>query len=1149
MAFKIDELFYELDARTAGFENNITHAQTSVDNFAKFIAGKPMLATAALGAAIIAVGVAATKMAADVDNSMRKIEAAFPGAAKNLDALRQTFEDLSAISPRSQAELADAAAHIAEKGVQSVSEIEKRLKVAVDLADATGTELTTVIEGLDTVGDAFQLTADQAATAITRIFGAAQGKVGLDEVIATLQRGGSVLHSLGVEAADAGEAMVALIDAGIPRRQAGTILTTILELTNRVRQLRAAGGEQAEVGKIIEETLSRQNILAKGLAGSLGEFADQVQKSGRDLSEYGLRANTVNAIQRVAKIAHDDTRTAVEKEADAFKRLQAAADVNRSSAGALWQRVQNDLNASLIRLGNEILPHVIPLLERFTQLLREARDAPDTNENRLKQLQLEMEIRGKMINQRFQEGALAHDTSSLQAIAAHPGTGAHLTLQEAEYVKYLKDIARLQKEIKDEAGTPAPTAGGDKPNLPALTNDVLQAIQTLRRSVESAVAGETVTQIDDARERVKAFKEEVADLEKKSGRRLDDLRAQGARLAGGVGVVEAKERADAAKAIANEVAQSLNLQSRIMEQGLKDFLADVDKRNAEYAKLGLAPLFSRDQIDTIVAMRQALIDTTRAAEQAEAAITTSRAAAGGRADLLQGAIGAMQKEINFTPGDTEAGREKRKRLQEQINKLQGELNSLVAQNNQLLDQATEKLTQHTKLLQDQAAAINSAVGYALQLGQAFGIVSSQTASVLQNVAAAVAGIGPLVDQIKLLHSGATDSKGNPLATIGSVLGAAAPIIGGISALAGALFGGPSPEERAAMQAQKENTAAIRELTDATGDLARINVTGAQFGQYRQLVNQAQINRIGPQTGAFTPDAVNRQLGALLDAMGLSTEQLKAFAQSFGVAVGTGPGGKLTVADFENLRKAMQASELTQFADTFTGQLQEMDAEIHLFNLTDPIKQLELFRKAIDNIKDGGGVLQSVLDSFDTSTAEGLQAAQEAIQSLFQQLQAGTLTPEQLGGLTAQEFLDALLKTSDLLRQASAGGGPLGTGGFNVSQQITEVTGSRLAAIADSSRVFLEQIAANTAETARMLGGNPTLAPITPPPPGNYGAGGAGGGDTYNITVELNGPIYGDDAEAVGGRIGDGIMQRINKGLGREAKLRSFTTGNALKAGR
>jgi hypothetical protein len=79
------------------------------------------------------------------------------------------------------------------------------------------------------------------------------------------------------------------------------------------------------------------------------------------------------------------------------------------------------------------------------------------------------------------------------------------------------------------------------------------------------------------------------------------------------------------------------------------------------------------------------------------------------------------------------------------------------------------------------------------------------------------------------------------------------------------------------------------------------------------------------------------------------QELKTFAQQFGIAVGTGAGGKITIDDINKLRDAIKNSELSQFADDFTGQMQRMDAEIRIFSLSKPIQQFEEFRKVIERV--------------------------------------------------------------------------------------------------------------------------------------------------------------------------------------------------------
>lgn len=1192
MAFKIDELFYELDARTTGFEDKITHSQQSLDNFAKFVTGKPVLAAAALGAALLGVAAAAVHMAEEVDVAMRQVEAAFPGAAKEMDRLRQTVSDLSKITPRTQAELAQAAARIAESGVKSVDEIQLRLRRAVEFADATGTDLARVVSGLDVVSDAFGISAKKAADELTIIYGAAQGKVGLDEVIATLEKGGSVLASLGVQAHDAGEAMVALIDAGVPRKQAGTVLETILELTSRVRQLKAAGGEQAEVGVIIERTLSRQNVAARGLVGALGDFSTAVKAGNHDLSEYGIRANTLNAIQRVVAATMGDTRTEAEKLRDAQDKLKRAADTNRESAGALAKILRNELSDSLIQLGNKLLPFTIKVIDGMTDAIRRLKGEgnPFKDLERLAGALPTVEALGQSSfrrSTRFESQAekdAGKFRNALEATATRAeryGADAFSGIDPEQMRTIINNVLEYQKRFPNATtlggkpinfnavltaltsalttaregslGSGEGGAGDDPgPKLTALAKEVRDAITAMRRGVASTLAGETETRVDDARQRVAQFREEVAKLEAQSGRTLNDLRAEAARLDQNTLNVEAKERTEAAKKIAGEVAQAIGLQSTAMEQGLKDFLADVKRRNDEYAKLGLAPLFTPEQVEQVRAVRQALIDATKAAEATDRAITQSHALAtpvgGGRGNLLA-AMGALDDQLNAldaertaTPNDTPAGIEKRKRLLEQMNKVQAEMNGLRQQNDALLDKETAALQAHSKALQDQAAALQGAVGLALQLGQAFGLVSANTASTLSNIAGAATSVGPFLDALKTYRSGAADKNGNPLMTLTGLIGAAQPIIGGISAIASlAGLGGPSPEEQERRRIQRENTAAIRELSEHIGDLGKINVTGDMFSAVQDLLNKPGLLNIDSLQKILNP---NQVIGDALREAGLSADDLREFAKQFGLTIGVTNGDRFTIQDLQQLQQAMKESELTTFGQTIGGQLQQLDAQINLFDITDPIEQFKLFRKAIDSIAGGGGILQRTLDAFDTTTATGLEDAQKALQDLFTQLQAGTLSAADLGGLTPQEFLDNLLKASDYLKQAQAAN-PQGTGGFNVDRTITEVTGSRLAAIADTSRIFLQQIAENTARLALAVTGGAALPAITPP--ATSGAS-AGGGTTITfgdilVTVPVSGAITPSQATDIGGQIATGIVDQFNRQLGGEVLWRQRAAGS------
>lgn len=1210
MAFKIDELFYELDARTAGFENKITHAQTSVDNFAKFIREKPMLATAALAASIIAVGVAAVKMASDVDTSLRKVQAAFPGATGEINKLRNAIALLSTETPRSQKELADAAAAIAEKGVGSVDELIARLRITTTVADATGVGLETVSDGLDNIADSFRLTTKEASDALTVIYGFTAGKVGIDEVFETLKKGAPVLADLGVRAEDAGQALSALIDAGVNRRQAGLALTTVLELTNKVREFRRGTEDQAAAADIIEKTLSRQNIAQKGFIVSLGELATGLEKAGIDTRELGIRANTLTAITRVAEAAANDHRTATEKLADAQNRLSAAADTNRTSAHALSQILLNELSESFIRLGNKILPTVISLLEKTADVMARIRGEgnplkdikllqgalPDVNANPNAALrQTAFESPADKIARQFQnalEGAgtraqrygaeafsgltpeqLQKIIANVRAyVLAHPETTIAGQAGPEANARYGALTIALQEALKAAiagAGVPGGAAGGDTTTTVTapLEKATKDAIRALRQGVKDALSNATQTQIDDARAQVDKFREEVTALEKQARRPLPDLRAEVDRLAGEPARIEGKERAEAAKQAADEVAKALGLQSVAMQQALDDFNEEVAKRNEEYRKLGKAPLFTDEQVDQVRAVRAALISATQAAEETDAALSRIRAQETARRPLnasstreerlgeqgfnvassieLQATLAKRQQELAEVAGKTDAAsKTKAKALLDQIATLQAKINDLESKNRAISNDINSALLKRISLLTQQASAISQAANLVADLAGAFGSVGQEVAGVIRGIGSigqAAASVKPFMESLKLFQSGAKDDAGNPLMSLSGVFAAAMPIVGGITAAAGIvgqLFG-KSPEQLRAAALQKENTDALRQLTKRVGDLGRINVTGTQLGQVSAFLARPELVRAG-QTPAFLADTVNRIIGSALDAVGLSATEFKEIMRSFGLAIDD--AAKITVADVDALKEAIKTSELTQFADTFAGQMSQFDAAVKIFDLTKPIDQFNALRRSIAAVAGGGGKLQQLLDSFDLNTPEGITQAIAALQDLFGQMQAGTLTAADLGGLTPEQFEQLIEKTIGLIRDQQGTSGALGTGGFNVSQTITEVTGSRLQALILTSNTYLEQIAASTAAIAGAMGvtGLPGLS--VP----QFSGTSAGGDTIYNITVEFNGPVVGDP-DAIGDQIGTSIVKRINKGLGREAKLRAFTAGQTLKA--
>ncbi len=138
----------------------------------------------------------------------------------------------------------------------------------------------------------------------------------------------------------------------------------------------------------------------------------------------------------------------------------------------------------------------------------------------------------------------------------------------------------------------------------------------------------------------------------------------------------------------------------------------------------------------------------------------------------------------------------------------------------------------------------------------------------------------------------------------------------------------------------------------------------------------------------------------------------------------------------------------------------------------------------------------------------------------------------IGELTPQEFLEQLQALEALLDEANEAAARATTGEttqFAVKRTITEVTGSRIAALLTTGVFFQEQTAENTARMVEMMGGQ-AFEPIGPPA---VGGGGARGGITITIGEITVTGFGGEEGEgrAVGNEIGAGIAEEIDEALG------------------
>ena len=432
----------------------------------------------------------------------------------------------------------------------------------------------------------------------------------------------------------------------------------------------------------------------------------------------------------------------------------------------------------------------------------------------------------------------------------------------------------------------------------------------------------------------------------------------------------------------------------------------------------------------------------------------------------------------------------------------------------------------------------------LQFGQAIGALGDDAARTLGAIIELTQGVSQLI----------TSTEG--LGSLGNIVNIASVVGAGLNLL-GSIFGGGGGDEEAKRIAEESRKEAIalretletnnQRLIDLSFSLSEfanaiIGFSGDFISGIRDALTladvDAQIQEIlqkiaearagGAQIPGFVlplgqifSEVRNDILQSLRDS-GLTIQDVERAASSLGIEVGElinflNGAAQSTAEVNAAMEEAVQLQEaladrgLDTAFEGFGGQLDLLQLKFELFDITNPIKQLEMIQEVLrdvgnidlDNIEDDKvrEALATLLTG-DLTTPEGQKAMDDAIRTIYEAIASGALTFGDLGGLTLPQLTD-LLQTfegtlDDLIGTAS-------DGSENVSaiNRITTEQADRLLSYAATRNHYLEEIR-NSVQGAFGTG--------LSAPTNDQMAAFAGGGivnniDELNITVnEANTPL-------------------------------------------
>lgn len=384
MGIKVDTLYWLLKVDPETLKSGLGEAKASIldasGSFGDFarkaeVAFESSAAGAAfLAASVVAVAVAATHAASELHDAFLPLQSTININAAEFKTLKDEIEELSQTTPRTAESLAGVAGELAKMGEANPAELAKDVRTLALAGDALGqVDLKPFADTLDLLGDGFNLNAEQARQAFIQIVAITHGKIGMDEFASVLDKSATKMHALNISAQESAAAITVLIDKGVNKRQVTTGLIDLLEKSSNAEKAAVAASAEEKEGtasalRTFAATVNGSTIASKGLVGALGDLFRAFDGNTKQLQQAGLNTNEIAIAQKAAEATANGAKVAVLSYNDALAQLTRSAEVNRQSAGQLYQLLKNDLSIALVALGDIFLPKVIAAMNILADL-------------------------------------------------------------------------------------------------------------------------------------------------------------------------------------------------------------------------------------------------------------------------------------------------------------------------------------------------------------------------------------------------------------------------------------------------------------------------------------------------------------------------------------------------------------------------------------------------------------------------------------------------------------------------------------------------------------------------------------------------------------------------------------------------------------
>ena len=291
--------------------------------------------------AVVGLGTAAVKTAADFDTAMSKVAAVSGATGSDLDRLRDKAREMGAKTKFSASEAAEAMNYMAMAGWKT-EDMLSGIEGVMNLAAASGEDLATTSDIVTDALTAFGLTAaDSGHFADILAAASSNANTNVSMMGETFKYCAPIAGALGFSAEDTAEAIGLMANAGIKGSQAGTALRTIMN--NLSGDVTICGSAIGEVTVATTNADGSMRDLSDILADCRTAFAGLTESEKAQAAESLVGKNAMSGFLALMNAGEGD-----------IEKLSSAIDNCDGCAAGMAETMQDNLAGQLQILKSQL---------------------------------------------------------------------------------------------------------------------------------------------------------------------------------------------------------------------------------------------------------------------------------------------------------------------------------------------------------------------------------------------------------------------------------------------------------------------------------------------------------------------------------------------------------------------------------------------------------------------------------------------------------------------------------------------------------------------------------------------------------------------------------------------------------------------------